>query len=115
MSSHTYLVLEGSLAGLIVASVAFVLDDVGEVADCADDCLPRTGELDAAELSTVLDQGGKVGLGSLEIRLAVRWDDGVGDLLVNVLAATDELGVLDATLDVPFSPSGLGAVENGLE
>jgi hypothetical protein len=109
-------VLERSLAGLVVARVALVFENVGEVADGTNDGLPRSCELHAAKLRAVLNESGEIGLGSLEVRVTLRWNDRVGDLLVHILATTDELGVLDVdTLQIAFGTSGLRAIEDRLD
>lgn len=94
-----------------------MLQDVGKVANRTEDCLPATAELDVGEVGALLDKGGEVSFGGLEVRVTVTGDYRVGDLFVNVLATTDGLGVLRLLqlLDVALGAGGVRAVEDGLE
>jgi hypothetical protein len=88
-----------------------------EVPHRANHRLPASRELDASELVSAVHDASVELLGYLEVLLPMRRDDGVGDLLVDVLAAADELRVLALMImitDKAFFFRLLRAVEDGL-
>lgn len=112
----THLVLERLAAGLVIASVPFVLEDVDEVADRADNGLPRTAQLDASQFLRVPHQSGEVLLTGLDVGVPVPRLDSMRDLLVHVLATANDLGVLAGRQ--PHVTLGFGrlrAVDDGLQ
>ena len=91
-----------------------MLEDVGELADRSHNSLPAPSQLDVAELGCLADKGGIVVFGGGEIRVALVGNDGVSDLLVDVFATSNDLGVLYTPSDKTFCFSCFGAVEYGL-
>lgn len=90
---RTYLVFSQSPQRLIKPLMSLELENMGEVPHAAHDRFPRAGQLDPAQIRTPLHQRPVKLLGCLDVFIAMRRDDSVCDLLVDVFPSADQLRV----------------------